>query len=154
KCATQIQSHAVTLHPAGALGILIVCLRPDAATRIVQAPLKEFANAHIQLGGLFGARVAARCDEALAEARTGTERIAGIQSFLLRHLHPQAERLASRAALHLKTDPTMQMHSLALRLGVSDRHLSRAFNADFGIGPKRFARLERFQKLLSERRSG
>lgn len=33
KCATQIQSHAVTLRPTGPLGLVIVCLRsaPPAA---------------------------------------------------------------------------------------------------------------------------
>jgi AraC-like DNA-binding protein len=154
KCATQIQSHAVTLHPTGALGIVIVCLRSNAANRIVEAPLREFSDASIQLGGLFGAREVATCDDMLAGARTSNERFTGIQSFLLRHLRPQADSLASRAALHLRQDPTMHMHSLAAKLDVSGRHLSRAFNADFGIGPKRFARLARFQKLLSERRNG
>ena len=48
----------------------------------------------------------------------------------------------------------MQVHSLAAQLGSSPRHLSRAFNAAFGIGPKRFARLARFQKILAERRTG
>jgi AraC-like DNA-binding protein len=154
KCATQIQSRAVTLHPTGSLGVVIVCLRSDAASRIVETPLKEFANTHIQLEGLFGAREVATCDEMLAGAQTSGERIAGIQSFLLRLLRPSTDSLATRAALHLRNDPTMQMDGLAAQLGISGRHLSRAFNADFGIGPKRFARLARFQKLLAERRTG
>jgi AraC-like DNA-binding protein len=154
KCATQIRSHAVTVHPAGALGIVIVCLKPCAASRIVEAPVKEFADANFHLTGLFGPREVATCDDMLASARTSRERIAGIHSFLLRHLRPQGNSLALRAALHLRKDPTIQMHSLAEELGVSGRHLSRSFNADFGIGPKRFARLARFQKLVAERRSG
>jgi AraC-like DNA-binding protein len=46
------------------------------------------------------------------------------------------------------------MHSLAARLGSSPRHLSRAFKAVFGISPKRFSRLARFQKILAARRTG
>ncbi|CCE05165.1 hypothetical protein BRAS3843_1310032 [Bradyrhizobium sp. STM 3843] len=44
------------------------------------------------------------------------------------------------------------MSSLAARLGTSSRNLSRAFSAAFGLSPKRFARLARFQKILAERR--
>jgi AraC-like DNA-binding protein len=154
KCAIHIQSHAVTLRPTGALGVVIVCLRSDAASRIVEAPLREFANANIHLGGLFGAREVAMCDDMLVGAATSKERIAGIQSFLLRLLHPHTDSLASCAALHLRNSPTMRMDSLAAKLGFSARHLSRAFNAAFGIGPKRFARLARFQKILAERRNG
>jgi AraC-like DNA-binding protein len=154
KCATQIQSHAVTLRPTGELGVVIVCLRSDAASRIVEAPLREFANANIHLGDIFSACEVAMCDDMLAAAQTSEERIAGVQSFLLRHLRPHTDSLANRAALHLRKDPTMQVHSLAAKLGSSPRHLSRAFNAAFGVSPKRFARLARFQKILAERRNG
>ncbi|MGY4458525.1 helix-turn-helix domain-containing protein [Bradyrhizobium sp. LB13.1] len=154
KCATNIQSHAVTLRPTGALGIVIVRLRSDAASRIVEAPLREFANAKLDLGDLFSACEVAMCDDMLAAAKTSEERIAGVQAFLLRHLRPHTDSLANRAALYLGKDPTMQMSSLAAKLGSSSRHLSRAFNAAFGISPKRFARLARFQKILVERRSG
>jgi AraC-like DNA-binding protein len=154
KCATHIQSHAVTLRPTGAFGVVIVCLRSDAASRIVGAPLREFANANFYLGDLFSAGEVAMCDDMLAAAQTGAERIAGIESFLLRHLRPLSDNLANRAALCLRKDPTTPMHSLAARLGASPRHLSRAFNAAFGVSPKRFARLARFQKILRERRSG
>jgi AraC-like DNA-binding protein len=39
-------------------------------------------------------------------------------------------------------------------LAVSTRHLSRTFNATFGITPKRFARLARIEKIVAERRNG
>src|SRR6185437_5021652 len=107
KCVTQIQSHTVTLRPTGAFGIIMVCLRSDAASRIVEAPLRDFANADVHIGSLFGTREVAMCDDMLGGARTSKERIAGIQSFLLRHLHPQTDSLASRAALHLRKDPTV-----------------------------------------------
>lgn len=154
KCATHIQSHVVTLRPTGALGVIIVCLRPDAASRIVEAPLREFANANFHLGDLFGTCEVAMCDELLAAARTSVERVAGIQSFLLRRLRPHIDSLANRAALHLRRDPTMQMQSLAEKLGCHPRQLCRSFNATFGVSPKRFARLARFQRILAERQKG
>ena len=152
KCATQIRSQAVTLRPTGAFGVIIVCLRSDAVSRLIEPPLKEFANTTVHLSSLFPASEVAMCDEMLAEARTSGERIAGIQSFLLRHLRPHDDNLANAIALHLRKDPTMPIQSLAAKLGFSARHLAREFNAAFGISPKRFARLARFQKILAERR--
>ena len=154
KCATQIQSCAVSLRPTGALGVLIVCLKSDAANRIVGASLGQFANANIYLGDLFSAGEVAMCDEMLAAAQTSEERLAGVQSFLLRRLRPRIDCLASHAAACLRKEPAMQMRALAAQLGTSTRHLSRAFNAAFGLSPKRFARLARFQKMLAERRKG
>ena len=82
KCAIQIQARAVILRPTGALGLIIVCLRPDAASRIVDAPLGEFADASIHLGKLFGAGEVSTCDDMLAGARNSPERIATVE-FLL-----------------------------------------------------------------------
>ncbi len=85
---------------------------------IVEAPLKDFANANLHLEDLFGASDVAMCDELLAAAQTSAERIAGVQSFLLRRLRPQIDNLANRAALHLKQDPAMQMHSPRRKTGL------------------------------------
>ena len=134
--------------------MVIVCLRAEAASRIIETPLEELTNASVHLEGMFGAGEMETCNNMLARARTSKERIAGIQSFLFRHLRPPTDSLASRAALQLRNDPTMPMHALAARLGCSVRHVARVFNAFFGISPKRFARLARFQKMLSARRNG
>ena len=154
KFATHIQSHAVTFRPTGAFGILIVSLRSDAASRIFQAPLGEFSNANLYLGELFTAWELAMCGEMLATAQTSEERVAGVQTFLLRRLRPYTDSLANRAACYLRESPTIQMSSLAARLGTSSRNLSRTFSDAFGLSPKRFARLARFQKILAERRLG
>src|ERR1700761_597879 len=77
--------------------------------------------------------------------------IAGIRSFLLRRLGPHTDSLANRAATYLRKTPTMQMNCLAASLGSSPRQLSPAFKAYFGVGPKRFARLARVQRIRAER---
>ena len=154
KCAVHVQSHALPLCPTGALGVVIVCLKSDAASRIVKAPLKEFANASPYLGDLFRSWEVQMCDDLLAGARTSQERIAGVQAFLLRQLSPRFDSLANRAAAYLRTNPAMPISALAAQLGTSERNLSRDFRRVFGLGPKRFARLARFQKILAERRMG
>jgi AraC-like DNA-binding protein len=154
KCATQIQSSAVTLQATGELGFIIVSLRPDAAGRIVDGPLGQFANANIHLGAVFSRGDVSTCDEMLAEGRNSPERIATVEAFLLRRLRPQPDNLACRAASYLRSDPTLSLPQLALRLGVRVRQLSRVFNATFGMSPKRFGRLARIEKIVAERHNG
>jgi AraC-like DNA-binding protein len=141
KCATQIQASSVTLQPTGALGFVIVCLRPDAASRIVDAPLGQFANANIHLGNVFSRGDVSTCDEMLAEARSSPERIATVAAFLLHRLRPQRDSLVCRAASYLRSDPTLPLRQLASMLSIGVRHLSRTFNATFGMTPKWFARV-------------
>ena len=154
KCATQIQSSAVTLQATGELGFIIVALKPDAAGRIVDGPLRQFANANIHLGAVFSRGDVSTCDEMLAGARNSSERIATVEAFLLRRLRPQRDSLACRAASYLRSDPTLSLLRLASMLSVSVRHLSRMFNATFGMSPKRFGRLARIEKIVAERRNG
>jgi AraC-like DNA-binding protein len=154
KCATQIRASSVTLRPTGALGFVIVCLRPEAASRIVDAPLGEFADANIHLGNIFSRGDVSICDEMLAEARNSPERVATVEAFLLHRLRPQRDSMACRAASCLRSDPTLPLQQLASMLSVSMRQLSRLFTATFGMTPKRFARLARIEKILAERRNG
>jgi AraC-like DNA-binding protein len=154
KCATQIQASSVTLQATGALGLIIISLRPEAASRIVDAPLGQFANAGICLGDVFSRGDVSTCDEMLAGARNGLERVATVECFLLRRLRPQRDSLACHAASYLRSDPTLPLRQLASMLSVSTRHLARTFSATFGITPKRFARLARIEKIMSERRGG
>jgi AraC-like DNA-binding protein len=154
KCATQIRASSVTLRPTGALGFVIVSLRSESASRIVDAPLGQFANANIHLANVFGRGDVSMCDEMLAEALDSSERIATIESFLLRRLRPKRDDVASRAASLLRNDPTLPLQQIASMLSVSTRHLARAFGVSFGMNPKKFARLARIEKAVAGRRNG
>ncbi|HEU0058988.1 MAG TPA: helix-turn-helix domain-containing protein [Hyphomicrobiaceae bacterium] len=154
KCATQIQASSVTLRPTGALGLIVVSLRPEAASRIVDARLGQFANANVHLASLFSRGEVSTCDQMLAAARNSRERIATVEAFLLHRLGPQRDGLACHAASYLRNDPALPLQQLAALLGISVRHLSRTFNATFGMTPKRFGRLARIEKIVAERRNG
>lgn len=60
KCATHVQSHALTLFPTGAFGAVIVCLRPDAASRIVKAPFRS-SRTPVSISGICSAIGKSRC---------------------------------------------------------------------------------------------
>ncbi|HTN90853.1 helix-turn-helix domain-containing protein [Sorangium sp. So ce1151] len=60
---------------------------------------------------------------------------------------PASARLARRAALLLEGEE-VRVESVAERLGVTARHLRRAFTESVGIGPKDFARSVRLQRAV------
>jgi AraC-like DNA-binding protein len=154
KCATQIHKSAVSVQPIGPLGMIVVCLRADAAARIVHAPPGLFADANVYLGDVFGAGDVSACDGLLASARSSSERLSVVEAFLLRRLRPSAETMAGRVAALLKRNPGLQVQKLASAMGISTRHLSRSFKASFGVGVKQFARLARIEDIVARRSKG
>jgi AraC-like DNA-binding protein len=60
---------------------------------------------------------------------------------------PASGRLARRA-VRLLEGGMVRVESVAERLGVTARHLRRAFTASIGIGPKEFARTVRLQRAV------
>ena len=62
--------------------------------------------------------------------------------------------VACRAAALLRESPHLRIRHLAARLDVSERHLSRSFQAMFGMSPKHFARIARIERVWSARGQG
>jgi AraC family transcriptional regulator of adaptative response / DNA-3-methyladenine glycosylase II len=67
-----------------------------------------------------------------------------------------ATRRVAQAAASLIEDRTLEgerLEALAARLGITDRHLRRAFRAEFGVSPVEFAQTQRLllaKRLLSD----
>jgi AraC-like DNA-binding protein len=154
KWGTQLQQGTLYLQPSGPLGVIVVCLKPEGARRIVGAPLREFGNGPIDLQNVFPASTLATCEELLASARTSAERIALVEAGLLRRLTPPIHLTAHRAASMLRRDPTIPPQQLASELDVSPRQLSRVFTETFGLGLSRFARLTRIENIVALRNAG
>lgn len=154
KWATQIQEGTLYLRPSGPLGAIVVCLKPESASRVVGSLLKEFGNRAIDLKDLFPLSSVSTCEELLASARTSAERVELVEAALFHRLRPQLDLTAHRAALLLRTNPVIPLPRLASELSVSDRQLSRAFNKAFGLGLKQFARLTRIERIVAHRNAG
>jgi AraC-like DNA-binding protein len=154
KWATQIQEGALHLQPTGPLGVVVVCVKPEGASRIVGACLREFGNRAIDLQSLFSSSSVSTCEELLASARTSPERVALVEAALFRRLMPQPDLTAHQAASILRNDPAIPLQRLASELDVSQRQLSRTFNSTFGLGLKQFARLTRIEKIVTWKNRG
>jgi len=152
---TALRTGVVTARPSGPLGVLLVRLKPEAASRLVGDRIQEFINEKINLGDLFKAAEVSLLEEMLMEASDSVTRFARIESFLLRNLHQrQPDSVVSRAAQYLRRYPALRVRKLAAQLGVGERHLSRSFRAMFGASPKQFARVARIEKIFAMRQAG
>lgn len=153
--ATQIHTGVVSIHPQGPFGVIVVCLKPESAIRILGAPPEEFADDKIDLRCVFGSNKVSLLEERLAQATCSAERIAHVEAFLIAHLRCEKPQSAAHgAATYLRQQPALSMSWLASKLDISRRHLSRSFRATFGMSPKRFARIARVEKVLAARFHG
>jgi AraC-like DNA-binding protein len=154
KWATQIHEGALYLQPSGPLGAIVVCLKPEGASRVVGAFLRQFGTGAVDLQTLFSSSSAATCEELLASARSSPERVALVEAALFRRLTRQHDLTAHQAASMLRSNPAIRLPRLASALDVSSRQLSRTFNRTFGLGLKQFARLTRIEKIVAWKNSG
>ena len=70
----------------------------------------------------------------------------------LRSKELQGDLLISKAAGQLQADSgPIDIESLARQSHLSDRQFRRRFEAAVGVGPKRFSRLIRFQRVFGQR---
>jgi len=145
----------VVSRPRGPVGMIHLRLRPEAAASLLGERMHCFFNARIGLDGLFGTNRVSLLEEMLAEARTSAERFACMERFLAANLRERrVDPLACRAAALLRQSPHLRIQHLAARLDVSERHLSRSFQAMIGMRPKQFARVARIESAWSARGQG
>jgi AraC-like DNA-binding protein len=90
------------------------------------------------------------CQE-LRRATESREPVAAVERILLRSLGRADERQCVSAALDgiARSRGQVEIRALAADAGVSKRYLERMFQERVGIGPKAFARIVRFQRVLN-----
>ena len=149
------QTGVFVSRPRGALGIICVRLRPEAAACLLGERMQYFIDTRIGLDALFGTSRVSLLVEELAEARTSAARFACIERFLAANLRERrVNPVACRGAALLRQSPYLRVRHLAAQLDVSERHLSRSFQAMFGMRPKQFARIARIESVWSARSQG
>lgn len=133
---------------------LIVRFKPGGAYPFFGVPMSELANRIVSIDRLWGAEGARLC-ERLAEAPSVAARLHLVEDALTERLHqggvfePASAYLVRRAVRRITEAPELpRVDALAKELGLSTRHLRRAFEEVVGMGPKEFARLVRFQRAV------
>ncbi|MFP2927041.1 helix-turn-helix domain-containing protein [Pyxidicoccus sp. 3LG] len=133
---------------------LAVRFKPGGAYPFFGLPMSELTNRIVSIDTLWGTD-GTRLREALWEAPTVPERLRILEAALTERLHrgdvfEPAGAYAVRRAVRLITGATElpRVDDLARELGISTRHLRRAFEEVVGVGPKEFARVVRFQRAV------
>ena len=125
--------------PGGTPSFFGVRFRPGRAGTLLQLPLDEITDRTVE----FDDAVLA---ERVAAARTPSARIAAVDTWLKLHAaepDPRIDRAVALLAAGRSVD------EVAHEVNLSRQHLRRRFLRQVGVGPKTFARVTRFQRLVA-----
>lgn len=133
---------------------VVVRFKPGGAYPFFGMPMSELTNRVVSIDALWGAD-GARLRQRLGDAASATERMHVMEAALAERLRrgdvfePAGAYLVRRAVrLLTEADELPRVEELARELGISARHLRRAFEDVVGVGPKEFARVVRFQRAV------
>jgi AraC-like DNA-binding protein len=144
----------LTVVPAARSDTMGVRFRPGCAYGFFGSPLSEMGDCAIGLDDLWGAP-ARDLWEQLADAPDDAARVALISHALLNRLAgADADRVTAAAVADLvRSGGRASIDAIAVRAGVTTRHLQRRFAERVGATPKVLARILRFQNTLRLRAS-
>lgn len=125
-------------------------LKPGWSTPLLGVPARELTDELVSLDDIWGRSARELCLDWVATPNVGAvlDHFARALSRNTRAgFEPATARLARQAARLLESEET-RVGSAATRLGVTARHLRRAFLENIGVGPKDFARSARLQRAV------
>lgn len=141
-------AHPIMIDTAHQRAIAVVSFRPGGAFPFFGAPPSATAGRLVEVEALWG-RAGAVLRERLLEAPTPREALGVLEAALLagavRPVAPDPVIACAVAAL----ERGARVGEVTERLGTSPRTFIRRFHEQVGQTPKRFARVRRFQRVLS-----
>jgi AraC-like DNA-binding protein len=142
----------IRLEPTGAIRLVGVRFRPEGLAPLLGGlPVAELTDADVSADDLLGRRLAGFAERLHAAADAAT-RIRTLDSMLcdvLRRVPAVDPRLAAAAHMIAAGRGQARTDVVAAAACVSVRQLQRMFDTGVGVGPKRLARITRFQHLLT-----
>lgn len=136
---------------SGAERIVVVQFKPGWAPALLGVGASQLTDHTVSLEALWGSSARALLAE-LASADSAESLSARITQALaerLPHGSESASARLARRAVQLFEQGEGRVEAVATRLGVTARHLRRAFTEAVGVGPKEFARGVRLRRALS-----
>jgi AraC-like DNA-binding protein len=148
-------SFAITEH-AGRQRGLQVDLTPTGARRLFGVPLSELAGRIVALRELLPAETRTLA-ERLDAATDWSSRLCLVEELIaqrIRSARVDSARVDWALARIESSGGTVDVGSLARELGHSHKHLIALFHDQVGVTPKLWARLVRFERVMSRARQG
>ena len=146
--AGQLTSQLV-LRPTGAIKVLGLRFEPFGASALFRVPQHELAGLTLDLAAISPplARALRRVQETAPSLATAS--VAAQQALLpfLSHAKPDA-RIRHAVTQITRRHGVVSIDRISTATGLTRRHLERQFRQQVGVGPKRLARISRFQHAL------
>jgi AraC-like DNA-binding protein len=142
------RTRAVFKHATGIARAVVFQLRPGWSVPFLGVPANALTDRIVPLAAIWG-RAGVELGRELLAARDVPEML-DLLARASASRHPcesSSARLARRAVRLLERDE-VRVEAVAEQLGVSARHLRRAFAESVGIGPKEFVRTVRLQRAV------
>jgi len=146
---TGPRTRALFKTATGAAAVL-VRFKPGWSTALFGVAAHELTDRYVSLADAWGGEVEGLCSELLA-AHGATEIISRLSDACARRARDTAEPMSAalaRRAVRLLDGDERRVEDVAARLGVTTRHLRRAFVESIGVGPKDYARSVRLRRAL------
>ncbi len=132
------------------VAVMGVIFHPGGAAPFFRERFDRLRNGCIDMADLFGAE-AGRLRERLLEAGDAASRLRMLHAWLqarAQRAAPRAGALTHALALLDRAPQVHRIDRLARDCGLSPRRLSALFNEEVGLAPKRYARLQRFHRVV------
>src|ERR1043166_3412900 len=130
--------------------VVIVRFKPGWSMPLLGVAASALTDRFVYLEQLWGRAGAALSDEVLAAASPAEmiDRLSHAIALRSQDTREPASARLARRAVRLLEGNAVRVDSVAKELGVSSRHLRRAFTECIGIGPKDFARTVRLRRAV------
>jgi AraC-like DNA-binding protein len=144
------RTRALFKNATGVARAVIVRFKPGWSAPLLGVAANALTDRMVAIEDIWGRSGGELCVELLA-AQSLPEVLDRLSRAIALRAHqnfePASARLARRAVRLLEGDE-VRVESVAKQLGVTARHLRRAFTESVGIGPKEFARSVRLQRAV------
>ncbi len=135
----------------GDIDLVAVRFKPGGLAAFVPMPVHELSNLTLDLYTAFGADALVLESQLFDSAHDAAQQITLLNLFFLQRLNIQA---AHTFALYVAqciaaSNVRVNIHELSADVGYSIRTVDRLFQQHFGMSPKFYARIVRFQRALA-----
>jgi AraC-like DNA-binding protein len=144
------RTRALFKNATGVTRAVMLQFKPGWSAPLLGVAANTLTDRIVPLEDLWGRSGSDLCRELLAAPSLPAviDRLAHALALRTRQpFEPASARLA-RQAIRLLEGGEVRVESVASQLGVTARHLRRAFTESIGIGPKEFARTVRLQRAV------
>jgi AraC-like DNA-binding protein len=149
-CVAGVRTRAIFKTAPGVVQAIVFPFRPGWSAPLLGVAANALTDQIVPLEEIWRGAGGDLCRDLLAASSPQgvLERVVCALAARARQtLETSSARLARQAVRLLEADED-RVESVAKRLGVTARHLHRAFTENVGIGPKEFARTVRLQRAV------